>query len=265
MCVCVSIRPGSRVRSPRSITRAPAGRSVPTASIDSPRTTTTARFRYRPLFTSRRRDAFTAIRGASGGGAAARGAHGSVASAAKTSAVFTIVSRILSKLSSVTQAALVSAAEVVEPVVLGVEVAQVVRCLLVSAAPNAGTHRLFETAPVRRFGVREAGAVALVIGPLGVADADPPALARRIQAFRSLRVERGAGAFRLVLVDQREDDRMAPSQSVFVEVELVLRQPAGDLLVERSAGSRAAGHPAGGQERRPEELGCGQRPETGDE
>ena len=67
-CVCRSISPGSSVAPPRSMTRAPAGiaRPAPTASIRSPRTSTTAGAIGAPPRPSMRRAARTAMTGGAG-------------------------------------------------------------------------------------------------------------------------------------------------------------------------------------------------------
>ena len=60
-CVCASIRPGSSVESPRSITCAPAGASPPTCAILSPSVTTRPGWTTVPLRASNIRAALRAI------------------------------------------------------------------------------------------------------------------------------------------------------------------------------------------------------------
>jgi hypothetical protein len=71
--------------------------------------------------------------------------------------------------------------------------------------------------------------------------------ASRLSApFGSDRPPRGVG---LVLVDEREDHGVAAAQRVLVEVELVLRKAVRELLLQRSAGDRAAHRSSRAEER----------------
>src|SRR5262249_24905687 len=128
----------------------------------------------------------------------------------------------LSRLSAIFLAAAIAVAKGGVLILVRAILAQQRRDRLVRAAAHSGMERRFEAAAKTRLDGFEIAV--LIVLRLGASKADPPALARGIDALGAVVLQRPAHGLGLLIVGCAYDDDRAPlAQSVFVNEPFVLR------------------------------------------
>src|SRR5258706_9721611 len=124
--------------------------------------------------------------------------------------------------------------------------------LVVSQVAPGRAQRSFETQPVDRLIDLEIAALVRIVFLLGVTQTNPPCFAGGVNRFSS-------GSRQLpprflcdrVTISQSDYDRSPSSQRVFINVQLVVRQPLANGFFQSFAGEGARGRTSASEQRGP--------------